>query len=101
MLCLFNCYRELFPTFGTASNTSHLSNIYFSILDLIVELFSYGFCFSELWQFLFFFVLFFLYLATSIMFNVYWANFSGQTFPQLDHPVTEFCKRKWFSKSGF
>ena len=48
MLCLFNCYRELFPTFGTASNTSHLSNIFFSILDLIVELFSYGFCFSSI-----------------------------------------------------
>lgn len=43
----------------------------------------------------------FLLLATSIMFNVYWANLFRSDIPQLDHPVTEFCKRKWFSRSGF
>lgn len=47
------------------------------------------------------YVFIFLFLATSIMFNVYWANLFRSDIPQLDHPVTEFCKRKWFSKLGF
>lgn len=96
MLCLFNCYRELFPTFGTASNTSHLSNIFFSILDLIVELLLYGFCFSELWQFLFF-----LFCFSSILLLLLCLMFTGQIFQVRHFPSWIIQSLNSVKENGF
>lgn len=61
--------------------TLHSYQIIVSIFGLIVGLFQRGF-----------FCLFLLFF-----FNVYWANCFSSGIPQLAHPVTKFCKRRFFS----